>query len=268
MNRYLYALSIIFAAAFYSCDMIEYHPYDGRVSGETNINANNIKRIEESCKGKDSIRFAVISDTQRWYDETEAAVEALNKRNDIDFVIHGGDMSDFGLTKEFTWMRDILNKLNVPYIAILGNHDCLANGYDIFNSVFGKPNYSFLAGDTKFICLNTNALEFDYSRPVPDFKFIEEEYKDSREEYKKTVFAMHARPLSEQFNNNVANVFQRYVKEFRQLQFCINGHDHQITADDLFDDGVIYYGSCNIKKRKYLLFTLKPEGYDYEIVEF
>lgn len=238
MNRYLYALSIIFAAAFYSCDMIEYHPYDGRVSGETNINANNIKRIEESCKGKDSIRFAVISDTQRWYDETEAAVEveALNKRNDIDFVIHGGDMSDFGLTKEFTWMRDILNKLNVPYIAILGNHDCLANGYDIFNSVFGKPNYSFLAGDTKFICLNTNALEFDYSRPVPDFKFIEEEYKDSRENTK-TVFAMHARPLSEQFNNNVANVFQRYVKEFRQLQFCINGHDHQITADDLFDDG-------------------------------
>lgn len=79
---------------------------------------------------------------------------------------------------------------------------------------------------------------------------------------------MHARPLSEQFNNNVANVFERYITEFRQLQFCINGHDHQITADDLFDDGVIYYGSGNIKKRKYLLFTLKPEGYDYEIVEF
>jgi predicted phosphodiesterase len=248
--------------------MIEYHPYDGRISGEKNINAKNIERIEESCKGKETIRFAVISDTQRWYDETESFVNALNKRNDIDFVLHAGDVSDFGVTKEFTWMRDILNRLNVPYIVLLGNHDCLANGEDIFKTVFGEPNFSFLAGDTKFICLNTNALEFDYSRPVPDFKFIEEEYKDSREEYKKTIFAMHVRPFSEQFNNNVANVFQRYIKEFRQLQFCLNGHDHQIAADDLFEDGVIYYEVSNIAKRKYLLFTLKPEGYDYEIVEF
>ncbi len=268
MNRYRYILLITLVAVFYSCDMIEYHPYDGRVSGEKGINAKNIKRIEESCKGKETIRFAVISDTQRWYDETESFVKALNNRNDIDFVIHGGDISDFGLTKEFTWMRDIMNKLNVPYIVLLGNHDCLANGKDVFHSVFGEVNFSFLAGNTKFICLNTNALEFDYSHPVPDFKFIESEYNDSREEYKKTIFAMHVRPFSEQFNNNVANVFQRYIKEFRQLQFCLNGHDHQITADDLFEDGVIYYGSGNIEKRKYLLFTLKPEGYDYEIVGF
>lgn len=27
----------------------------------------------------------------------------------IDFVIHGGDMSDFGVTKEFLWQRDIMN---------------------------------------------------------------------------------------------------------------------------------------------------------------
>jgi len=248
--------------------MIEYHPYDGRVSGETGINEKNIKRIEEVCKGKETIRFAVIGDTQRWYDETELFVKALNARNDIDFVIHGGDVSDFGLTKEFTWMRDILNKLNVPYVVLLGNHDCLANGVDVFHTVFGEVNFSFLAGNTKFICLNTNALEFDYSHPVPDFQFIEEEYKDTREEYQKTIFAMHVRPFSEQFNNNVANVFQRYIKEFPQLQFCLNAHDHQITADDLFDDGVIYYGSANIQKRKYLLFTLKPDGYDYEVVGF
>lgn len=200
MNKYLYTplIIIIFTATLHSCDMIEYHPYDGRVSGEKNINAKNIERIEESCKGKETIRFAVISDTQRWYDETGSFVNALNKRNDIDFVLHAGDVSDFGFTKEFTWMRDILNKLNVPYVVLLGNHDCLANGEDIFKTVFGEPNFSFLAGDTKFICLNTNALEFDYSRPVPDFKFIEEEYKDSREEYKKTIFAMHVRPFSEQ----------------------------------------------------------------------
>lgn len=270
MNRHLHRLLILaFVAIMYqSCDMIEYHPYDGRISGEKDINNKNIKRIEESCKGKETIRFAFIGDTQRWYDETEVFVKAINQRNDIDFVLHGGDVSDFGVTKEFMWMRDILNKLSVPYVVLLGNHDCLANGNEIFETIFGKENFSFLAGETKFICLNTNALEFDYSHPVPDFQFMENELEDTREEYKKTIFAMHVRPFSEQFNNNVANVFQRSIKEFPQLQFCVNAHDHRLAIDDLFEDGVMYFGTPNIAKRKYILFTLKPDGYDYEVVGF
>ena len=55
---------------FQSCEMIEYHPYDGRISGKTDINKKNIARIEETCRNKETIRFAMIGDTQRWYDET------------------------------------------------------------------------------------------------------------------------------------------------------------------------------------------------------
>lgn len=260
---------LFFLITFSGCEMIEYHPYDGRIKGETGINAKNIARIEEACKGKESIRFVMTGDTQRSYDETELFVKAVNKRNDVDFVIHGGDISDFGLTKEFLWQRDIMNKLKVPYVVLLGNHDCLANGMDIFQEVFGEVNFSFLAGNTKFICLNTNALEFDYSQPVPDFKFIEQQHKDERAEYEKTIFAMHVRPYSEQFNNNVANVFQRYIKEFRKLQFCLNAHDHWAQVDDLFNDGVMYYGTPSVAKREYLLLTIKPDDtYDYEVIKF
>lgn len=252
-----------------ACDMIEYHPYDGRIEGETGINAKNIKLIEESCKDKETIRFAFMGDSQRWYDDTRDFVNTINNRNDIDFVIHGGDISDFGLTKEFMWMRDIMNKLAVPYVVLLGNHDCLANGESVHQEIFGDENFSFLAGNTKFICLNTNALEFDYSHPVPDFAFIENEYKDEREEWERTVFAMHVRPFNEQFNNNIANVFQRSLNLFRNLQFCLNAHDHHLAIDDLFDDGVMYYGTPNIAKRMYFLFTLKPDNnYDYEVLEF
>ena len=55
-----------------------------------------------------------MGDSQRWYDETLDFVGEINKRDDIDFVIHGGDMSDFGVTDEFLWQRDIMNKLRVP----------------------------------------------------------------------------------------------------------------------------------------------------------
>jgi hypothetical protein len=249
-------------------DLFETHPYSGKISGKTDVNAKNTARIETACAAKKNIRFIMMGDTQRHYDETEDFVKSVNQRNDVDFVIHGGDISDFGLTKEFLWMRDIMNGLKVPYVVLIGNHDCLANGTEIYRTIFGDENFSFLAGDCKFVCLNTNALEYDYSHPVPDFTFIGNCINEGSEGHERTVVAMHAPPLSEQFDNNVAGVFQQYITRFPGLQFCLNAHEHRVSVTDIFDDGVIYYGTPDIQERKYLLFTLKPEGYDYEVVQF
>jgi len=32
--------------------MIDYHPYDVRINGETDVNAHNIAEIEQKCKDK------------------------------------------------------------------------------------------------------------------------------------------------------------------------------------------------------------------------
>ena len=176
VNKNLYTLLVCLLLA--GCDLIDYHPYDVRISGETDVNAHNIEQIEAKCKGKTTIRFITMGDSQRWYDETEDFVKEVNKRDDIDFVIHGGDMSDFGLTKEFLWQRDIMNGLKVPYVVLIGNHDCLGTGAETYQAVFGPTNFSFIAGNVKFVCLNTNALEYDYSEPIPNFGFMEQELTD------------------------------------------------------------------------------------------
>lgn len=268
MKRIKPLLFLLILSLCSGCEWFEDHPYDGKVHGETGINAKNISLIEETCRNKEVIRYAFTGDTQRCYDDTEKFVKAINARDDIDFVIHGGDVSDFGLTKEFLWMRDLMNKLDVPYVVLLGNHDCLGNGEQVFRKTFGAYNFAFMAGDTKFVCLNTNAIEFDYSIPVPDFEFIEQELTNNNPDHQRTVVAMHAPPFDSQFNNNVARVFQRYIKEFPQLQFCMNAHTHRLSESELFEDGVIYYGSENISKKSYLLFTLTPDGYTYEVVYF
>lgn len=250
------------------CELIDYHPYDVRISGETDINARNIVKIEAACKDKTTIRFASMGDSQRWYDETEEFVKHLNKRNDIDFMVHIGDFSDFGVTDEFLWQRDILNKLNVPYVGLIGNHDCIGTGEDTYRVVFGEPNFSFIAGRVKFVCLNTNAIEYDYTRHIPDFNFIEQEMTNRADEYDKTVFAMHVRPYADQFNNNVARVFQHYVTSFPGLQFCTAGHEHRQFETDLFEDGVMYYMSDCMKHRSYYIFTITPTKYEREVVYF
>lgn len=251
-----------------SCELIDYHPYDVRVSGETDVNAHNIAEIERNCLGKDTLRFITMGDSQRWYDETEDFVKDVNRRKDIDFVIHGGDMSDFGLTNEFMWQRDIMNKLNVPYVTLIGNHDCLGTGEESYRAIFGDPNFSFIAGRVKFVCLNTNAIEYDYSRPIPDFNFIEQEFTDRVDEFDRTVVSMHIRPFCMEFNNNVANVFQLYLKQYPGLLFCTAAHEHHLFEEDLFDDGIMYYMSDCMKGRSYYLFTITPEGYEREVIYF
>ena len=262
----LYTISACLLLA--GCDMIDYHPYDVRISGETNVNAHNIEEIEARCLGKDTLRIVTMSDSQRWYDETEDFVEHLNQRNDIDFVIHGGDMSDFGVTNEFLWQRDIMNKLNTPYVTLIGNHDCLGTGEEAYRAIFGNPNFSFIAGRVKFVCLNTNALENDYSQPIPDFEFLENEIHNRRNEFDKTVISMHVRPYADQFNNNVARVFERYVIEFPGIQFCTAGHEHHLFEEELFEDGIMYYMSDCMKHRNYYIFTVTPEGYEREVVYY
>lgn len=254
------------------CGMIDYHPYDVRISGETNVNAHNIAKIEANCKGKTSIHFVTMGDSQRWYDETEDFVKAINQRDDIDFVIHGGDMSDFGVTKEFIWQRDIMNGLKVPYVALIGNHDCLGTGEETYKAIFGPTNFSFIAGNVKFICLNTNALEYDYSEPVPDFTFMEKELTDREEEFEKTVVSMHARPYTDVFNDNVAKVFQYYVAQYKGIQFCTAAHTHHFADETPYNDDIHYITTDCMDYRSYIVFTITPTSNsdhpDYELVKY
>ncbi len=249
-----------------SCDLIDVHPYDGKIDGDTDVNARNIAKIENNTRGKTQIRFAVISDTQRWYDETEDEVAHINQRDDLDFVIHCGDLSDFGVTKEFEWQQRILNKLRVPYVAILGNHDCIGSGKEVFRAMFGKENFSFVAGPTRFICIDTNALEFDFSNPVPNLQYIESFQGDT--ESTNTIMAMHAAPYSEEFNNNVAKAFEQEIMSLKNPLCCIHGHGHATEAHELFGDGMMYYQITCAKDRQYYVFTVNENGYEYETISY
>lgn len=250
------------------CNLIEYHPYDTRIEGETGLTEKNIRLIEEKMKGKREFRFAMISDTQRSYDETQEVINILNAREDIDFVLHGGDLADFGETKEFLWIRDFMNKLRVPYVCLIGNHDCLGSGFDVYLKVYGEDNFAFTVGNVRFVCLNTNALEYDYSHPVPDFNFMEDEIQTMPEGIEKTIVAMHVPPGDGEFNNNVNRAFESYLRNFPNLQFCLYGHVHSWREDELFDDGVKYYACTSIGKRGYYIITVKEDGYEIERCEF
>lgn len=252
-----------------ACDTVfDVHPYDVNVKGEKNVNATQITKIEEMVKSADTVRFAFISDSHQWLSDLMDEIDDINKRDSIDFVIHGGDITDFGATQEFEWTRSKMFKLNKPFVVLLGNHDCLGTGNETYEKVYGNPDFSFIAGRVKFVCLNTNAMEFDYSQAVPNFDYMESQRTENADQFDRTVVVMHAAPYSEQFNNNVAKVFNYYTLQFPNLLFCLYGHGHHTEQHDLFDNGIMYYEVGNAPKRQYYIFTITPTEYKYEIIDF
>ena len=260
--------TVLAATTITSCRYIDYHPYDVDVSGPTDINGVNAKLIEEQCRGRDTIRFIATGDTQGCYDDTRDFVRSVNKRDSIDFVVHDGDLTDYGTMNEFKWQRNLLNKLRCPYVVTIGNHDCLATGKQSFQKIFGATDFAFIAGRTKFVMLNTNSLEYDYSVAVPDFDFISKQDTARAGEFSQSIVTMHAHPFSDVFNDNVANTFEFLITRLPGILFCINGHDHTMLQKAYFDDGLLYYQTSSIDHRTYYVFTVTPQGYTYEIVDF
>lgn len=254
--------------------MFEYHPYEGKFEGEKHLTQRNLERIADLKLGK-AFKFAFISDTQRWYDETNLAVADINRREDVDFVLHGGDLTDFGMTEEFVWMRDCLLKIRKPWLTIIGNHDFLGHGEYIYTEMYGSYNYAFTVGSVRFEMLNTVALEFDYSTPVPDFNFLEQELQyvstvneQHPDSIQRCIFVMHSRPGDEQFNNNVGLAFGRYLQSYPNA-VCFNGHNHCLETLEPFNNGILFHGISEINDHKYYLITINEDSsYELEVVDF
>lgn len=265
----LHSLPLVGSLALAACDgVFDFHPYDVRFDGDADINRKAIERIEADSVGCDTLRVAFVSDSHEWYTATEAVVSDINARSEADFVVHLGDLTDCATVKEFVWQRDLLAGLKVPYVALIGNHDCLGTGEEMYQRMYGETNFSFIASRVKFVCLNTNATEYDYVAANPDFDYMEREMTADSALFDRTVVCMHSCPYSDQFNNNVAKPFEFYVRRFPGIMFCVYGHDHRLSTSDIFGDGLMYYGVDCLDHRSYLLFTITPDGYDYKVVRF
>ena len=265
MKKYLL---IGLAVLLSSCgDVFDIHPYDVDVEGETGINTKQMAVIESRFANKDTLRVAFISDTHLWLSDAQDQVADVNSRN-VDFVVHCGDLTDTATGKEYEWSRDILMALNCPFVALIGNHDFLGTGDQTYRVMYGEMNFSFIAGRVKFLCINTNATEYDYLAAIPDFDYMEAEMAKDTTKFDRTIIVMHAPPYSDQFNNNVCKAFRRYLDFFPNLMCCVYGHNHNDKVSDIYDDGLIFYGIDCAAHRNYRIFTITPDGYEVEKIVY
>lgn len=110
---------------------------------------------------ENTVRFAFLSDTH--YSEGSGAVRDLsrcvkdvNTLDNLDFVLVGGDLTDFGTDEEITAVKQILDSLRYKYYVVAGNHDAKwsESGCNTFLKVFGYENFEFECKGWRFIGCN------------------------------------------------------------------------------------------------------------------
>ena len=97
---------------------------------------------------------------------------------------------------------------------------------------------------------------------------MEEVIANDTDKFDRTIVIMHAPPYSDQFNNNVCKAFRRYLDFFPGLIFCVYGHNHNDVVNDIYGDGLLFYGIDCAEHRNYRILTLTPDSYEMEQVFF
>lgn len=119
-------------------------------------------------KSSDVIKFAFladlhISDVASNIEDLRLSVADLNaaaaagSEGAVDFVIFGGDITEFGSDDEIALAHSIISQLKMPWYIVGGNHDSKwsESGCNTFKEVFGYEFFDFEAGGVRFIGTNS-----------------------------------------------------------------------------------------------------------------
>lgn len=241
-----------------SCKWVEYSPNQTYLPPEErSLTARNLTRLQRADSfATDTIRFVFIGDTQRFYDETDSFVQSVNRQRGIDFVFVAGDISDFGLTREFRWVHQRLQQLRVPYLTVIGNHDEVGNGRAIYQAMYGPLNYTFRLRGTKFICLDTNGREYGFGGKVPDIGWLRQELADTAGT-RQAVVISHVPPMDEDFDSTLVAPYTAALRHYRpRVALHLSAHVHRFTAGQPYHDGVTYLTTYSLAKHRYHIITL------------
>jgi len=175
---------------------------------------------------QEKVKFAFITDNH--YSEGSASVSDLksvvddiNTQNDIDFVILGGDITDFGSDEEIASVKKILNKLTPQYWVLAGNHDAKwsESGCNTFKTVFGYENFEFHKGGWRFLGCNSGPDMRMTPALIPRESML---WLQGIESDEKTIFINHFPQ-----DSSVLNYFDN-LREFKRIgvRAVLGGHWH------------------------------------------
>lgn len=266
MKQYI-LFFLIFLLGVSGCDSLEFSPNQA-FDKNTPRDLNN-KNLEElfAAPSDDTVRFVVAGDTQRQYKNTRDLVNTINRMPGIDMFFLAGDVSEFGLLEEMEQINELLEKLSIPYITVVGNHDFVGNGDEVFKRMFGKLNFSFVYQGTKFICHNTNSREFNFNGRVPNVNWLAEEFlpEPGVDNY---VAIAHVLPLSWDFDTSLTDQYINIINGNPKTRAAFYAHDHRYSVHYPHNQDIPYVVTNALINREFLLVEIINGTLSYKNIKY
>jgi Icc protein len=239
-----------------SCDKFEYNPYQDKNSEQPHdLNQKNIERLLSKAESADdTITIIFTGDSQRFYHNLEELVTISNGIPNVDLFILAGDISDFGLLSEFEWVDQRIQKLYMPYVCAIGNHDLTGSGLNVFRSMYGPENYSFSYKGYKFIFHDSNGREHNFNGAVPDLGWLSNELNDPSAG--RFVAVCHVPPYDTDFDKNLEEGYTHLLANTPGCRLALHGHLHDTDDSYHYNDSVRYIGSNGVGKEQAILLKL------------
>jgi 3',5'-cyclic-AMP phosphodiesterase len=268
MFRYSLSGVLFIIFLFAGCDNpFSYSPFEVNLAARFhNTTAENLERLSAlDTVVHPTFKVALVADSHYHFDELREAIDDINKKGEALFVIATGDITENGLKKEYEIFHDIMAHLQSPYLTVIGNHDYLANGGEVYRQMFGAFNYSFTFQDVSFIMFDNVIWE---SNKAADFQWLTTALAETDETAPvrhKIVFS-HIPPFDGQLRDN-RELFNSLLLQ-NGVNVSVHGHKHEYSVTDIFGDGVEYVTVGSPQKRSYAMLTIAQDEIFVEQIPF
>ena len=199
-------------------------------------------------------RFAFISDTHigspdgKAEEDLRRTVTDINSRQDIDFVVITGDITELGTQEELPRAKKLLDSLQVKYYIIPGNHDAgwSESGGIGFTDLFGSDRFTFDHNGIRFIaCASGPYVRMSDGHIPKDAMRWMQAVLDTTPAMQPVIFLNHY-PMDNQMDNWY-EVIDMFKKKNTIAFLCGHGHaNKQLNFEDI--PGVM--GRSNLRARQ------------------
>lgn len=235
-----------------SCSAPDYSPWQTDLpKDQQNLTAKHLSALDLQ-EQKLPFTIAVIGDPQGYPGELNKAIKKINQ-HDIAFTMVLGDITDYGIKGEYQRALEPLLKLEKPFLTVIGNHDSLAHGKDIYRKMFGAFDYTFHYAGVKFVMWNNNAYEFGNAVNV--------DWMAHEISSKKAVIASHVTPADEDTLTPELSSRWQALNNEHEVSISLSAHSHQTSSWE--DNGTQYYVVADVKRGNYSLITF-DKGFPVE----
>lgn len=201
------------------------------------VSITNQDILLQSLKMYRYFKFAWITDSHIGAGTDNALFQIVDRINllkeELDFVIHSGDITEKGFESELNQYKNLINRLQIPIYHVPGNHESKwsPTAMSAYVKVLGEMHFSFSHLGFKFIGVN-NAIPMrggcGFFDPA-DFAWLDAELDGLDFENQPLVFICHL-PIDVGGAPNYWQVLDR-LKRHRTVWIMV-GHGHTNRAYD------------------------------------